>query len=273
MPFDLLQWKLQVHKDVERFARDPLSTLSRAGITSVYGFLLGSTIFPIAIAHATDPSTAIAALVGISSGLRSNLLANWIQTKYDQTQVYSVAVSEAQQPELAPLYDAIAQATNVFPMAIQSLNTEGRLEYVQHLHAELKRYGKLEIYLSKLSDIQQSGSSNIQGSTVSNNRGPVIGSVQSGRDTMMGGNIYINYGRDDNSSSRSPLHNSHKDSSLVNIHENREHLQELLMRHMSRLRVLELQGATFGVSVPPHVTTEIADIRAEIVRIQQLLAE
>ena len=50
-----------------------------------------------------------------------------------------------------------------------------------------------------------------------------------------------------------------------------EHLRELLARHTQRLHQLERHAAIKGIDTPPHVATEIADIRAEIVRIEKQL--
>jgi hypothetical protein len=47
----------------------------------------------------------------------------------------------------------------------------------------------------------------------------------------------------------------------------RQHLRNLRQTHERRLRVLELQSASFGLSVPPHVLTEIEDIKEKIVAI------
>jgi hypothetical protein len=47
----------------------------------------------------------------------------------------------------------------------------------------------------------------------------------------------------------------------------RQHLKNLRQTYERRLRVLELQAANFGLSVPPHVLTEIEDIKEKIVSI------
>jgi hypothetical protein len=53
----------------------------------------------------------------------------------------------------------------------------------------------------------------------------------------------------------------------------RQHLDELRRTYQRRLRVLELQAASFGLSAPPHVLTEIEDIREKIAAIDTQLAE
>ena len=44
----------------------------------------------------------------------------------------------------------------------------------------------------------------------------------------------------------------------------------MLKRYQRRLNVLEEQEAQFGLSVPPHIVTEIADLR---LKIEQLRSE
>lgn len=53
----------------------------------------------------------------------------------------------------------------------------------------------------------------------------------------------------------------------------RQEREELLHTHQRRLHELELQAATFGVHTPPHIRTEIEDIRAEISQIEGELGQ
>jgi len=52
---------------------------------------------------------------------------------------------------------------------------------------------------------------------------------------------------------------------------NPDHLRRLIDINTRRLRVLEEQSKRFGYSVPPHIETEIEDIRADIARLEALL--
>jgi hypothetical protein len=52
----------------------------------------------------------------------------------------------------------------------------------------------------------------------------------------------------------------------------RKHLSDLRQVHLKRLRVLELQAASFGLSAPPHVLTEIDEIRENLAAIDLELA-
>ena len=51
----------------------------------------------------------------------------------------------------------------------------------------------------------------------------------------------------------------------------RQHLEELLRSKQERLMALELTAARFGYSAPPEVVTEIAQLRAEIDKIEKEL--
>jgi exosome complex RNA-binding protein Csl4 len=54
--------------------------------------------------------------------------------------------------------------------------------------------------------------------------------------------------------------------------DDRQQLRELLRIKESRLRILELQEAEFGIQVPPQVATEAISLRAEIGRLKGQLA-
>jgi DDE superfamily endonuclease len=157
MPFDLARWRQMVRHDIERFAADPVQALHVAGVASLYGFLLGSAIFPVAVAYSLDPQSALATLMGVIGGVGSNLVANWVQSKYDKVRTYTVAVEESQQPQLAPIYDAIAKEVEIFPLADQALRQAGYSTMIERLHTELQQYGKLDQYLGQPPPFQQTG--------------------------------------------------------------------------------------------------------------------
>jgi hypothetical protein len=54
--------------------------------------------------------------------------------------------------------------------------------------------------------------------------------------------------------------------------EQQQHLEKLILAHQRRLQALELQAASFGLLTPPHISTEIEDIRKEIAAIEAQLA-
>ncbi len=51
----------------------------------------------------------------------------------------------------------------------------------------------------------------------------------------------------------------------------RQHLLQLRQAHTRRLQVLEVQAAQFGIQTPPHIMTEMDDIRATIADIDRQL--
>ena len=53
----------------------------------------------------------------------------------------------------------------------------------------------------------------------------------------------------------------------------RQHLNELRQSHLRRLRVLELQAASYGLAAPPHILIEIDDIRGNLKSVEAQLAE
>lgn len=53
----------------------------------------------------------------------------------------------------------------------------------------------------------------------------------------------------------------------------RQHVVELRLIHQKRLQVLESQAASFGLHAPPHVLTEIKDIKEKLASIDTQLAE
>jgi hypothetical protein len=142
MPFDLTAWRAEVRELIGDFARDPQGALSRAGVHSLYGFLIGSTILPIAAAYAHEPASAISALIGITGSLGANLLANLAQRKYDAANAISIAATEAQSAELALAYETLAQAVEVIPLAEAALAQARQADVLEELRAELRRLGK-----------------------------------------------------------------------------------------------------------------------------------
>ena len=53
----------------------------------------------------------------------------------------------------------------------------------------------------------------------------------------------------------------------------RQHLNELRENHIRRLRVLELQAASYGLAAPPHILIEIEDLRDHIKTVESQLTE
>ena len=51
----------------------------------------------------------------------------------------------------------------------------------------------------------------------------------------------------------------------------REHIERLIFAHKRRLDELEVKAATLGSQTPPEITTEIEDIRLDVVKLEASL--
>ena len=242
MPFDLQQWRNDAHQLVADFARDPRGTLRGAGVTSLYGFLLGSTLLPVVAAYATDPGTAIIAASDVVGGVGAGLLTNIMQKRYDDANALALAVQDAQMPELAPAYEAIAKKLNIFPLAEQALAQAGQADVLTELRDELRRLGKAGQFSNASIRIEQSGGINF-------GVGNTIGSVGD----VFDGDKYVHFGAPSPASTEAM------------------HVQRLIDINTNRLKVLEQQAAHFGNYAPPHILTEIDTMRLEIARLKALL--
>lgn len=160
MPFDLTTWRGETQQLVADFARDPRGTLARAGVDTLYGFLLGSTLLPVVAAYATDPGNTMVALSGVVGGLGANLIANIVQHRYVGPDAITVITQDAQSAELAPAFEAIAKQVEVIPRAEQALQHAGQLDVLNELRAELLRLGKAGQFAGASINVTQSGGIN-----------------------------------------------------------------------------------------------------------------
>ncbi|NJO82652.1 MAG: hypothetical protein HC828_07385 [Blastochloris sp.] len=202
MAFDLDQWKASIQHLVDNIVADPERALQRAGTTSLYTLLLGSTMLPVINAYAVDPATTMSALIGLAGGLGANLAANLIQRKYDDQQPTAIVIQEAQDPILAPAYELLAREIGVFAIAAEALTKAGQLTVLDQLRAELSHFGKLNLLPSNNVAAHQAGTGNAIGGISSGSTGPTVsGSVSSGRDTNIATSLTItNVGADKPSS-------------------------------------------------------------------------
>lgn len=122
---------------------------------------------------------------------------------------------------------------------------------------------------------QQSGGINLG----TGNRIEQIGDVVAGDKHVTEGprmSGSINAHRDVNIATNQTINNAATDDRPVDpsqpAESNPEHVQQLIELNTRRLRVLEVQSAHSGYNARPEVLTEIGDIRAEIARLQALLA-
>lgn len=138
--------------------RDPRGALQRTGVDTLYGFLLGSTLLPVAAAAAQDPGNAIIALSGIVGGVGANLVSNLVQKRYDGPDAATVIAAEATEPALAPAYAELVARLDVLVLVKAEL--VGHTELLQRLNDELRRLGPAGPFAGATIRIEQSGGFN-----------------------------------------------------------------------------------------------------------------
>ena len=135
MLFSLDTWRAEVRARIADLARDPRGALQRADVDTIYGFLLGSTLLPVAAA-AHDPGSAIVALTGIVGNVGANLVSNLVQKRYDGPDAAAVIAAEATDPALAPAYAKLVAELDV--LALVKAELAGHTELLQRLDDELQ---------------------------------------------------------------------------------------------------------------------------------------
>ena len=98
-PFDRSTWKARVRAWWQEAARDLPGTARRLGVRSAYGLLTASAWLPLLQVYAEQPGPAVTALVGLVSGVGSNLVANLVQGTYDQATAPGQAEREVREDE------------------------------------------------------------------------------------------------------------------------------------------------------------------------------
>jgi formylglycine-generating enzyme required for sulfatase activity len=118
MSFDLKNWQ----SEVRAWWAEQIPKLKTTSIDSAYALLAASAWLPLLAAYAANPGTAITALVGITSGVGSNLVANLVQNAYDRTRGGRQVTDQARQdPLIRAELDAILRATQTLEAAQQAL--------------------------------------------------------------------------------------------------------------------------------------------------------
>ena len=88
MAFDIQQWKDAIQQRIHEFARSP----QQAAAGSLFGFLCGMTLFPLAEAIGQGDMLAVGmALGGIAAGGGGNLVAEQVQHWVDRTEAEATA--------------------------------------------------------------------------------------------------------------------------------------------------------------------------------------
>jgi formylglycine-generating enzyme required for sulfatase activity len=118
MAFDLKAW----HSDVRAWWAEHAPDLKSASIDSAYALLASSTWLPFLAAYAQDPGTATTALVSITAGIGSNLVANVVQNAYDRARAGQQVKDQAQQDAQSRAeLDAVLQSTRALEAARDAL--------------------------------------------------------------------------------------------------------------------------------------------------------
>jgi formylglycine-generating enzyme required for sulfatase activity/energy-coupling factor transporter ATP-binding protein EcfA2 len=179
MLFSLDTWRAEVRARIADLARDPRGALQRAGVDTIYGFLLGSTLLPVAAAAAHDPGSAIVALTGIVGSVGANLVSNLVQKRYDGPDAAAVIAAEATDPALAPAYAKLVAELDVLALAKAEL--AGHTELLQRLDDELRRLGPSGLFAGATIRIEQSGGVNLG-----------VGATIARSGDLVGGNKIVN---------------------------------------------------------------------------------
>jgi hypothetical protein len=133
MAFDLKRWQA----DVRAWWAERVPRLKDVPLDSAYALLAASAWLPFVVACADDPGAAMTALVSITAGIGSNLVANVVQRGYDRTrggeQVFGQAWEDAQ---IHAELDAILSATRAMEAAQEALG-ERWDDFAQQLAQEM----------------------------------------------------------------------------------------------------------------------------------------
>lgn len=193
MSFDLAQWRTDLRQHLATFARDPQRVLADAGVDTLYGFLLGSTVLPLAAAAAQDQAAVFAAVIGVAGSLGANLLSNLAQKRYDGPDTIQIAAVEAQSTALAPAYEQIAARLEVIPEAERMLEAAGQTAVLAQLRDELARLGKAGQFAHANITVNHSGGTNLGIGNTFGQMGDIIGGDKVLGDKVAG-DKHVTYG-------------------------------------------------------------------------------
>ncbi len=172
MAFSLETWRAEVRARIADLARDPRGALQRAGVETLYGFLLGSTLMPVVAAAVQDPGSAIVTLTGVVGGVGANLVGNLVQQRYDGSDAMAVIAAEATDPQFAPAYAKLVDELRVLALVQEELASQ--TELLQRLHDELQRLGRAGPFGGATIRIEQSGGVNLGVGTTIGQTGDLI---------------------------------------------------------------------------------------------------
>jgi len=118
MAFDLKRWQ----SEVRAWWAEHSPRLKALPIDSAYALLAGSAWLPFLTTYANDPGPATTALVGITAGIGSNLVANVVQRAYDRARAGEQVTDQARRDsQTRAELDAVLQDTQTLEAAQEAL--------------------------------------------------------------------------------------------------------------------------------------------------------
>jgi hypothetical protein len=294
MAFSISQWRDEVQQHFAYFVADPKGSLARAGITSVYGFLLGSTMLPVINAYASDPASTLAVLASVVGSIGGNLLANLAEKRYVSLTPHAILAEDTVRDKYAEEFGAIAKKLDVFPTAEHLLHDAGQIATLEALRKELQQRELLGQFANTHIQVEQSGGVNFGiGNTIGETGDIVHGDknagntylsigpqvqapITSGRDTNIRTNVTPSQKRKQSAPPvrvrrAAPSSSQREAGEIQDIDNDRDHIQKLLSEHTRRLHTLELRAAKTGNDTPADVVNEIEDLRQKIRHLRHFL--
>jgi hypothetical protein len=244
MAFDRNTWRAQTRQIIEELASNPVGVMAQARASTLYSFLLASTIPPIAATYTTDPAAVIAVLIDVAGPSGAKLIANLGQHGYAGRDAIAIAAEESQRPELAPAYDQIAKKLGVIAMAEQALAQANQPTVLAQLRGELRQLDRISSAGVNIR-IEQSGGVNLGANNSIGRIGEIVGGNKISGEIPEAPSI---------------------PEVMDTISDRRQHV---INAHSKRLQLLEMQAARSGYNTPPEVLAEIDSIRAEIARLMR----
>jgi formylglycine-generating enzyme required for sulfatase activity/energy-coupling factor transporter ATP-binding protein EcfA2 len=118
MAFDLKRWQ----SEVRAWWGERGPRIKAAPIESAYALLAASAWLPFLVTYVDDPGPAMTALVGVTAGIGSNLVANVVQNIYDRGRGGEQVTGQAREDaQTRAEVDAILQATQALEAAQEAL--------------------------------------------------------------------------------------------------------------------------------------------------------
>jgi len=147
MAFDLDSWREKVRERLKGWKE----RFEVAGVGSVYGFLCGTSLWPVVEAGRSGDWAAMAALGGALGGIGTSLLASSMQRWKDEKQAAAeIAEGARENAELREGLDAVLEKLEALSVARAELAKAEQEWFVATLRKELTALGNLERFQATL---------------------------------------------------------------------------------------------------------------------------